>query len=295
MGTNYYPYNEVLSYLVDIEWRPSVGNASSILSSVAQNLKIVQFTDRKSAGSGSQVVESWNGSTTPVDVTATGLMNIASGVISTSAEANVVTSVEGSSSPVALTAGTNVDITGGVISSTGGGSSNYTLLSTCTEARGVFVPYGVGTFETVWVTLVGTGSNTIDPIEIGETIELNCFGTLTSVTTGGTGILRCSLGSTFTISSPSITSFSGTSVQRDLQINVRITRVSSTNVVVSITGYYFDPSNNCRAWNMILNPYHIPYTATTQDLLLEWNPTVSPGNTFDFTAKSLTIERLYFL
>ena len=70
------------------------------------------------AGSGGQVVTSWDGSITPVDVTAGTDIDISAGVISYTGTpaSGVVTSWNGSTTPVAVTAGANVNIAGGVIS-----------------------------------------------------------------------------------------------------------------------------------------------------------------------------------
>jgi hypothetical protein len=74
------------------------------------------------------VVTSWSGSASPVAITATGLIDITAGVISTSAEQNIVTLWDGSATPVNITAGSDIDISNGSISYTGSGQSNVVTL-----------------------------------------------------------------------------------------------------------------------------------------------------------------------
>jgi hypothetical protein len=64
------------------------------------------------------VVTAWNGSTTPVAVTAGANVSITGGVISTTTgDPNVVTAWNGSTTPVAVTAGDGITIYSGVITS----------------------------------------------------------------------------------------------------------------------------------------------------------------------------------
>ena len=288
------PYDENLSYLFDVQWAYVSGDVNNYLDVKALNLMIDQHTQRVGAG-GTQVVESWNGGTAPVDVTAGTLMDITNGVISTTAEQNVVTTWDGSSAPLAVTAGTGISIAGGVISTTGSTFQQYFLDAICIDPRGRNTQYTPNTFETVWVTLAGPAGgpvNNVPALAQGNSVQIRCSGILNSVTSGGTGQLRLTFGSVFTITSPTI-DFLATSITRNFDLNITITNLTGTDVQCSVAGGYFDKNNVYKSWDMVVTPSLQPYTPSVQTLDLEWNPNVGPGNFFDFLALNLVIERLY--
>jgi hypothetical protein len=288
------PYDENLSYLFDVKWARVTGDVNNYLDVKALNLMIDQHTQRVGAG-GTQVVESWNGGTAPVDVTAGNLIDITGGIISTTAEQNVVTSWDGSAGQVAVTAGTGISIAGGVISTTGASFQQYFLDAVCLEPRGLNTQYTPNTYEDVWVTLFGpAGSplNNVPALSVGNTVQIRSTGVLNSVTSGGTGQLRLNFGGVFSITSPVI-DFSASTVTRAYDLNVTITNVTGTDVQCTIAGGYFDKNNTYRSWGMFVTPALQPYTPSTQALTLQWNANVSPGNFFDFLAFNLNIERFY--
>jgi hypothetical protein len=175
LGSQTLPYDDTQSYLMDVEWAYTGGPLPDYyLDCVVNNLIISQYTERSPAAK-TQVVESWDGSDLPVDVTAGTDIDITNGVIAYtgSAEANVVTSWDGSTTPVAVTAGTGISITGGTITATGVASTeNSSFFTTLLPSDS----YQTGVFTPVWFT--STGNNQIDANTwaVGDTFEIDIVG-----------------------------------------------------------------------------------------------------------------------
>jgi hypothetical protein len=148
--------------------------------------------------------------------------------------------------------------------------------------------YPNGVFTSVWNTLHGTNVVLANSLGIGQTVEIDITGQMASSGSGGTGILQFAFG-TFAVQS-NIINFSGFSGQKNMAVKIKVTRVDSTNVTCSVAGWYADTANNLRAFQMIISPALLPYNASLNTaLILEWGPTFTAGNGFNFLAKNLNI------
>lgn len=268
---NTFAYNELNSYLMEIEYRPNQGTATQYLGVEAINNTVEQHTSRTGGGGGGGgIVQSWNGSTSNVDVTAGANMSITSGLITTTAEPNVVTSVEGSTSPVGLSAGSGIAISpAGVISNTAGVSSPI-LLATSTAAQTI---YPISVYVTVWNALNGTDTVSAGTFDIGNTIEINILGSLTQNVNGQP---NADSGSNFRLNFGSaISNIISTSVplagigtgNKAFDLTIKITRIDTNLIVASSQGQYWNNSNGATP---IYFPAFIPTTTYTYDELLNY-------------------------
>jgi hypothetical protein len=294
LGQTVWPYDPNIAALIDVRWQYTGGSfPTNFLDFIGQNIRITQFTSRQAAG-GNQVVDSWNGSTAPVDVVAGTNMDITSGVISTTADENVVTAWNGSSSPVAVTAGTGINIAGGVITNTVAASGNPAFFKTLIPNDNYD-----GTFKSMWATSLG--SATIDPFTflLGETIvidivgEVNAIFTNPNVTVGS--FMQLTFGPAFTQISNDLDPTLEQSGITPWSMRIKITRANDSPdlLIASGVGTYFEDN--------ALNPrpvfFNFPGGLISYDeslphtINLEYRNGNSAGNTYDFIAKNLYMTK----
>jgi hypothetical protein len=221
-------------------------------------------------------------------------MTITGGVIATSAEPNVVTSWDGSSSPIAITAGTGIDIAGGVISSTASGGGNFTLGTTVTATTN----FPKDVYTPVWTSLSGTNIVGPNELQIGETVEVDIVGFVIQEVLGqpnaDTGSnFRFNFGSAIVNAvSTNISLISVGAGNTGFSLKIKITRVGATDVVASAAGYYL---NNSNVVTSIYFPSFIPATtfaynqASSYAITLEFLNGNSYANGVGFVCQNLNI------
>jgi hypothetical protein len=290
------PYDENLSYLFDVQWAYVSGDVNNYLDVKALNLMIDQHTQRVGAG-GTQVVESWNGGTAPVDVTAGNNISIVNGQISTTAEANVVTSWDGSTAPLAVTAGSGINISGGVISSTGlAATENKSFFTTLLPSDN----YVAGVYTPVWFT--STGSNTIpaNTWNIGDTFQIDIIGEFvtrgTVADTPAGSNFRLSIGTNQILSNNLDTPLiiDGQVRVKPFNFSIKFTRIQDIvqpTWTVSGNGFYVNLSDQMQYITLQTQTlYNID--VTIQNIInLEFVQNHTVGNTYDFQCVQLNMMK----
>ncbi|MHC4316262.1 MAG: hypothetical protein ACYSW3_27785 [Planctomycetota bacterium] len=293
--SNTLPYDENQSYLMDVQWT-RLNSGSQFLDVTAYNLVIEQKTPGTGGIDG--IVQSWDGLTFPVNVTAGTNMSITNGTISTTGEPNVVTSVEGSTSPVGLTAGSGINITGGVISATGSASADNssfftTLLPTDNYVSGVYTP--------VWFT--STGNNQIDANTwaIGDTFEIEIVGecvtrgAVADTTTGS--FFRLTVGAnqilTNDLDVPLI--IDGQVRVKPFNFKIMFTRIddiaSQPTWTVTGNGFFSDLSNNLQYIALQTSTLYNIDVTINNIINLEYIQNHTVGNTYDFQCVQLNMRK----
>ena len=293
------PYDDTQSYLMDVQWAYTVGPLPDYyLDCVVNNLIISQYTERSPA-SKTQVVESWNGSDLPVDVTAGTDIDITNGVIAYtgSAEANVVTSWDGSTAAVAVTAGTGISITGGTITATGVASTeNSSFFTTLLPSDS----YQTGVYTPVWFT--STGNNQIDANTwaVGDTFEIDIVGEFVTrqqvadTTTGS--FFRLTVGTNQILSNDLDVPLINDGQVRVKPFNFKIMFTRIDDIVqptftVSGNGFFTDLSENFKPIALQTSTsYNIDVTINNI-INLEFQQNHSVNNTYDFQCVQLNMRK----
>jgi hypothetical protein len=290
------PYDENLSYLFDVQWARISADANNYLDVKALNLMIDQHTQRVGAG-GTQVVESWNGGTAPVDVTAGNNISIVNGQISTTAEPNVVTSWDGSTAPLAVTAGSGINIAGGVISSTGvAATENKSFFTTLLPSDN----YVAGVYTPVWFT--STGSNTIpaNTWNIGDTFQIDIVGEFVSrgtvADTPAGSFFRLSVGSnqilTNDLDTPLI--IDGTVRVKPFNFSIKFTRIQDAvqpTWTVSGNGFFVNLSDQLQYISLQTQTLYNIDVTIQNTINLEFIQNHTVGNTYDFQCVQLNMMK----
>jgi hypothetical protein len=236
-----------------------------------------------SDSSADQVVTSWNGLTTPTDVTAGANIDITGGVISATDAATVVESWDGSTTPVDVTAGSGIDITGGVITNTVADGGLIKLGSSIVPT----ITYVSGVPALIWSSLSGTNTVAANTFDIGDTIEVTANGYLNS-NIGGTGRFTFNFGGAFSTNGINVVATSGIS-SAPAELTFRITNVDGSNVLVSATGWARIQSS-FTSIGAFFSPTPIPFnSAINNDIEIIWTITSLPGGEIDFVANTVNI------
>ena len=293
-------YDDTQDYLFDLEWAytSATGFPNYYLDCVVNNLIISQYTERSPA-SKTQVVESWDGSDLPVDVTAGTDIDITNGVIAYtgSAEANVVTSWDGSTAPVAVTAGTGISITGGVITATGVASTeNSSFFTTLLPSDS----YQTGVFTPVWFT--STGNNQIDANTwaVGDTFEIDIVGEFVTrqqvadTTTGS--FFRLTVGTNQILSNDLDVPLINDGQVRVKPFNFKIMFTRIDDIVqptwtVSGNGFFTDLSDNFKPIALQTSTLYNIDVTINNIINLEFQQNHSVNNTYDFQCVQLNMRK----
>jgi hypothetical protein len=213
------------------------------------------------------------------------------GMIGSGSGNQVVTSWDGSTSPVGVTAGSNIDITGGVISSTASAVDHFIKLGTVTSPR---TSYTTMVWQSVWNTLQGTNSVVAGTFDIGDTVKIEIDGIFDSNVVVGTlgqkGDLRVSFGSIIVNAQAPQVDFATFTGQYPFKIVWTITRLTSTTITSTFNGWYINSSGVMTPYNILINPVSLTYDdSITNNITVEFMAQVTGTNTFDFIAKNLNI------
>jgi len=295
---NTFAYNENNSYLMAVEYILIQGTAQEYLNVIPLNLTIEQHTSRTGAG-GSGIITSWDGSTSPVAVTASTNMSITNGVIATTAEPNVVTSVQGSTTPVGLSSGTGIAISpSGVISATGTvaateNSSFFTgLLPSDNYVSGVWTP--------VWFTSSGLNQINANTWLIGDTFEINVVGEFVTrqqvadTTTGS--FFRLTVGTNQILSNDLDVPLINDGQVRVKPFNFKImfTRIDDIvqpTWIVSGNGFFTDLSDNFKPIVFQANTLYNIDVTINNIINLEFQQNHTVQNTYDFQCVQLNMRK----
>lgn len=294
-------YDDTQSYLMDVQWAYTIGPLPDYyLDCVVNNLIINQYTARRSAGTGSQVVQTWDGSTTPVNVTAGSDIDIANGVISYTGttQANVVTSWDGSTTPVAVTAGTGISIAGGTITATGATSNDNTSFFTTLLPSDNYV---TGVYTPVWFTNAGNNQIDANTWAIGDTFEINIVGefvTRQQVPDSTTGsFFRLTVGSNQILSNDLDVPLINDGAVRVKPFNFKImfTRIddiaSQPTWTVSGNGFFTDLSDNFKPIALQTSTLYNIDVTINNIINLEYQQNHSVNNTYDFQCVQLNMRK----
>jgi len=299
LGSQTLPYDDTQSYLMDVEWAYTGGPLPDYyLDCVVNNLIISQYTERSPAAK-TQVVESWDGSDLPVDVTAGTDIDITNGVIAYtgSAEANVVTSWDGSTTPVAVTAGTGISITGGTITATGVASTeNSSFFTTLLPSDS----YQTGVFTPVWFT--STGNNQIDANTwaVGDTFEIDIVGEFVTrqqvadTTTGS--FFRLTVGTNQILSNDLDVPLINDGQVRVKPFNFKIMFTRIDDIVqptwtVSGNGFFTNLSDNFKPIALQTSTLYNIDVTINNIINLEFQQNHSVNNTYDFQCVQLNMRK----
>lgn len=299
LGSQTLPYDDTQSYLMDVEWAYSNGTLPDYyLDCVVNNLIISQYTERSPAAK-TQVVETWDGSDLPVDVTAGTDIDITNGVIAYtgSAEANVVTSWDGLTTPVAVTAGTGISITGGVITATGVASTeNSSFFTTLLPSDS----YQTGVYTPVWFT--STGNNQIDANTwaVGDTFEIDIVGEFVTrqqvadTTTGS--FFRLTVGTNQILSNDLDVPLINDGQVRVKPFNFKIMFTRIDDIVqptwtVSGNGFFLDLVDNFKPIALQTSTLYNIDVTINNIINLEFQQNHSVNNTYDFQCVQLNMRK----
>lgn len=290
------PYDENLSYLFDVQWARISGDVNNYLDIKALNLMIDQHTQRVGAG-GTQVVDSWNGGTAPVDVTAGNNISIVNGQISTTADSNVITSWDGSSAPIAVSAGSGITIVGGVISSTGVASTENksfftTLLPSDSYVSGVYTP----------VYFTSTGFNTIpaNTWNIGDTFQIDILGEF--VTQGNVADTPAGSNFRLTVGSNQIVTndldtpliIDGQVRVKPFNLSIKFTRIADVVLptwTVTGNGFFVNLSDQLEYISLQTQTLYNIDVTILNTINLEFIQNHTVGNTYDFQCVQLNMMK----
>ena len=259
-ATQTLPYNETQNYLVDVEWSYVGGPLPDYyLDCVVDNLIINQFTSRRSAGSGSQVVESWDGSTLPVNVTA----------------------------------GNNIDIANGVISNTYTSNFFSTLFPNDNYAPGVYTPVW---FTSTGNNQIDANTWEIgDTFEIDIVGEFVTRQQVADTTTGS--FFRLTVGSNQILSNDLDVQLinDGTVRVKPFNFKIMFTRIddvaSLPTWTISGNGFFSDLANTCTPISLQTSTLYNIDVTVNNIINLEYQQNHSVGNTYDFQCVQLNMRK----
>jgi len=173
----------------------------------------------------------------------------------------------------------------------GGYGVNYTMATALTYPT----VYPLAVYTSVWTTLSGSATIDAHSFEIGQTVEIDITGVQTVDIPGANSDagshFRLTVGSSLTINSNNIALGNSSPRTRPFALKIKITRIDSTNMTISGTGYYYDNAfANVPIWFNV-TPISQNYNqALAYPLELEF----FNGNsytTFAFVCKNLNIKK----
>jgi hypothetical protein len=186
--------------------------------------------------------------------------------------------------------------------------ANYSIPLTMTPAKAgvnftlgtVLTPlttYGGG-YQTVWATLDGTNVVSAGQFQIGQTVEMDITGTVSVLVPGpnadGGSSFKLNFGNAFTVISNSIPLGNSSTRVRNWQLKIKVTRVSSTEITASASGYYFDNSQVCQhiAFPDLMNNLTYAYDqGLSYDFTLQYQNSNSYNTALVFIAQNLNIKQ----